>query len=96
MSNLGEALGWKYNHEPGICTSDGVITEWPQAALGPEPDSDAQQTIMAEYNARDTQEEDFTAHLNINPYFKAFTLVSADQFNMSEEEMKVAIKAKVM
>ena len=95
MSNLGAALGWKFNHEPGICTSDGVLTKWPTDALGPEPDNAAQQTIMNEYDARDVKEEDYTRRLASDPYFEALALVCGDQFGMSEAQMKAAIKAKL-
>lgn len=95
MSNLALALGWKFNHEPGIRTDDGILTQWPESALGPEPDSAALQTIMGEYNARDIQEEDYTARLNVDPHFKALVMVCADQFGMTVQQMKDAIKAKL-
>lgn len=50
MSNLGAALGWKYDHEPGISTANGAITEWPTAALGAMPDGAEQAIILQEYD----------------------------------------------
>ena len=30
MSNLGEAIGWKFNHQEGMDTVDGKITKFPE------------------------------------------------------------------
>lgn len=47
---LAYAIGWKFNHEPGMSTSDGYLTNWP-ATLGAWP-SDAQQGAwVTEYEA---------------------------------------------
>ena len=45
---LGLALGWKYNHTPGICTRDNYLTQWPDR-LGALPDESAQAQIVLEY-----------------------------------------------
>ena len=29
MSNIGEVIGWKFNHQAGMETRDGVITKFP-------------------------------------------------------------------
>ena len=29
MTNISEVIGWKFNHQPGMRTRDGVITEFP-------------------------------------------------------------------
>ena len=29
MINIGEVIGWKFNHQAGMGTRDGVITEFP-------------------------------------------------------------------
>ena len=29
MSNIGTVIGWKHNHQSGMATMDGVITEFP-------------------------------------------------------------------
>ena len=29
MSNIGTVIGWKHNHQAGMSTKDGVITEFP-------------------------------------------------------------------
>ena len=29
MTNIGAVIGWKFNHQEGMCTRDGVITEFP-------------------------------------------------------------------
>jgi hypothetical protein len=61
MSNLALALGWKFNHEPGICTKAGVITVWPTAVLGAEPSGSALQSILDEYTAIASWEESIAA-----------------------------------
>ena len=47
---LAVALGWKFNHQGGIRTSDGWLTEWP-AALGVWPSDMQQAQWVAEYEA---------------------------------------------
>ena len=29
MTNIGTVIGWKFNHQEGMATRDGVITEFP-------------------------------------------------------------------
>ena len=29
MTNIYEVIGWKFNYQEGMCTRDGVITEFP-------------------------------------------------------------------
>ena len=29
MTDIAEVIGWKHNHQEGMCTGDGVITEFP-------------------------------------------------------------------
>ena len=48
MTELGEILGWKHNHCPGIRTDEGILTEWP-VALGPWPSDEQIVTWTAEY-----------------------------------------------
>lgn len=48
---LGEALGWKYNHVPGICTRGGELTSWPIVELGVAPDDTAQALAVSQYEA---------------------------------------------
>lgn len=50
MSNLGAALGWKFNHAPGIRTKKNVITGWP-SGLGAKPNAATKAAIIAEYDA---------------------------------------------
>jgi len=45
MSNIGTIIGWKFNHQPGMSTRDGVITEFP----GGIPSQADQDTWTAEY-----------------------------------------------
>lgn len=47
---IGQALGWNFDHEPGITTIDGVITEWP-SVLGEEPTEAEILVILEEYQA---------------------------------------------
>jgi len=45
MTNIGAVIGWKHNHQPGMSTRDGVITEFP----GGIPSQADQDTWTAEY-----------------------------------------------
>ena len=47
MSNIAEVIGWKHNHQAGMSTADGVITEFP----GGIPSQALQDTWTAEYEA---------------------------------------------
>ncbi len=47
MSNIGEVIGWKFNHQSGMSTSDGVITAFP----GGIPTQADQDLWTAEYDA---------------------------------------------
>ena len=29
MSDIANVIGWKHDHQAGMCTADGVITEFP-------------------------------------------------------------------
>ena len=47
MSTIGEVIGWKFNHQAGMSTVDGVITEFP----GGIPSQSDQDTWTVEYEA---------------------------------------------
>lgn len=47
MTNIGEVIGWKFNHQAGMETRDGVITAFP----GGIPSQADQDTWRAEYEA---------------------------------------------
>ena len=47
MSNIGEVIGWKFNHQAGMETSDGVITAFPDGI----PSQSDQDSWTAEYEA---------------------------------------------
>lgn len=53
MTSIAEVIGWKFNHQDGMKTVDGVITEFP----GGIPTQAEQDAWTAEYLARDTAEE---------------------------------------
>lgn len=56
MQNIGEVVGWKFNHTPGIMTRNKKITQWPES-LGPIP-SDAQiATWAVEYEEIEAEAE---------------------------------------
>jgi len=48
-TTIGEVIGWKFNHQPGMVTRNGVITEFP----GGIPSQADQNTWIAEYLTRD-------------------------------------------
>jgi hypothetical protein len=45
VTNIGRVIGWKFNHQEGMSTIDGVITEFP----GGIPSQADQDTWTAEY-----------------------------------------------
>ena len=45
MTTIGQVIGWKFNHQPGMVTRDGVITKFP----GGIPSQADQDTWTAEY-----------------------------------------------
>jgi len=48
MSDIGTVIGWKHNHQPGMCTREGVITEFP----GGIPSQSDQDKWAVEYEAQ--------------------------------------------
>jgi len=46
MSNIGAVIGWKFNNQAGMSTSDGVITDFPNGI----PTQADQDIWTAEYN----------------------------------------------
>jgi hypothetical protein len=53
MTNIGIVIGWKHNHQPGMMTKDGVITEFP----GGIPSQADQDRWTAEYEAEHDSQE---------------------------------------
>ena len=47
MTDIGAVIGWKHNHQEGMSTVDGVITEFP----GGIPSAEDQATWTTEYEA---------------------------------------------
>jgi hypothetical protein len=47
MTNIGAVIGWKHNHQAGMSTFDGVITEFP----GGIPSQEDQDKWTKEYEA---------------------------------------------
>ncbi len=47
MTNIGEVIGWKFDHQSGMSTRDGVITEFPNGI----PSQADQDTWTKEYEA---------------------------------------------
>jgi len=47
MTDMAAVIGWKFDHQPGMCTRDGVITEFP----GGIPSQADQDKWTAEYEA---------------------------------------------
>ena len=47
MTHIADVIGWKFDHQPGMVTRDGVITEFP----GGIPSQADQDAWTAEYDA---------------------------------------------
>ena len=92
MSNIGAVIGWKHNHQSGMSTRKGVITEFP----GGIPSQADQDKWTAEYEAhidstqyqRDRKEE----YDKLNQ----FELIGEDSINgtTNHKDAILAIKAK--
>ena len=50
LDNMGEIIGWKHNHQSGMTTVDGVITEFPNGI----PSDEDIATWKKEYDAHVT------------------------------------------
>jgi hypothetical protein len=46
MINIGKVIGWKFSHQQGMETKDGVITKFPNGI----PSQDNQDLWVSEYN----------------------------------------------
>ena len=92
MTDIGTVIGWKFNHQPGMSTREGVITEFP----GGIPTQADQDTWTAEYEAdigstqyqRDRKEE----YDKLNQ----FELIGEDSINgtTNHRDAILAIKAR--
>ena len=47
MTDIASVIGWKHNHQAGMCTADGVITEFP----GGIPSAEDQATWATQYES---------------------------------------------
>ena len=47
MTDIANVIGWKHNHQAGMCTEEGVITDFP----GGIPSQADQDTWTTEYEA---------------------------------------------
>jgi hypothetical protein len=48
MTDIASVIGWKHNDQAGMCTEEGVITEFPGGII---PSQALQDTWTAEYDA---------------------------------------------
>jgi len=55
MTSIGIVIGWKFNHQSGMRTHDGKITEFPGGDI---PSQEDQDLWTAEYEARDIGAEE--------------------------------------
>ena len=92
MSNIGAVIGWKFDHQSGMATRDGVITEFP----GGIPSQADQDKWTKEYEAHiaSTQYQ----HDRKEEYDKLnqFELIGEDSINgtTNHKDAILAIKAK--
>ena len=91
MSNIGTVIGWKHNHQAGMCTVDGVITEFP----GGIPSQAEQDTWTAEYEAYVAANEYKGLRKAEYDKLNQFELISDDSINgtTTHKDAILAIKA---
>ena len=86
--SLGQALGWKYGHEPGIETVDNIITKWP-LNLGIKPTQVEIDTIISEYQDHKTKMEallDTGLSDDIENVMEAMLMSDSTMFDAISEE----------
>jgi hypothetical protein len=92
MKNIGEVIGWKHNHQSGMSTVDGVITEFPDG-IPSQADQDKWTTEYEAYAAsiayKGKREKEY---LELNQ----FELISDDEINgtSTHKDAILAIKQK--
>jgi hypothetical protein len=91
MSNIGTVIGWKHDHQTGMSTSDGKITEFP----GGIPSQAEQDTWTAEYEAYVAANEYKSLRKAKYDALNQFELISDDSINgtTTHKDAIVAIKA---
>ena len=79
---LAYAIGWQFDNAPGVCTSEGYLTKWPDA-LGDWPTDAQQQAWVEEYEtylaSAQCKNDAFDAALAANPALNAFVQVGIDK-----------------
>ena len=91
---IAEVIGWKFNHQSGMATKGGVITEFPNGI----PSQADQDLWTAEYNARDLQAEKDAAideRIDNDPLFKAFEEELALANGITPAAQRANIKGRV-
>ena len=93
MTNIGTVIGWKHNHQSGMATRDGVITEFP----GGIPSQADQDAWTAEYLVQfpegyDAWTESIQATDAVMPRYLE-DLITTNSLTMTSE-MKVRYDAK--
>jgi hypothetical protein len=91
MTDIANVIGWKHNHQAGMSTADGVITEFP----GGIPSQAEQDTWTAEYEAYVAANEYKGLRKAEYDKLNQFELISDDSINgtTTHKDAILAIKA---
>ena len=93
---LGMAIGWKWNHQPGMSTSDGYLAGWP---MEPWPTDQDLAQWMAEYEAyllsNQCKDDELQTFLDSKPgkAVKALALVMIENGACTLAELKTKYRS---
>lgn len=97
--NIALVLGWKFNHEPGIETSDGELVAWPES-LGKAPTKKQIADWTAEYQAwadKESHNKDIISQLDMLDIKAIRPLLDGDADRIAEiAAQKTALRSQLM
>ncbi len=92
--DIGAVIGWKFDHQSGMSTRDGIITEFP-GGLPSEADQDA---WVIEYEGRDIVAEEaaiIDSRIDADPLLLAFEAELANANGIDTATQRANIKARL-
>ena len=92
MTDISAVIGWKFNHQSGMSTRDGVITEFPNG-IPSQADQDKWTKEYEEYVLANAYKEKRKEEYNA---LNQFELIGEDSINgtTNHKDAILAIKAK--
>ena len=91
MSDIANVIGWKHDHQAGMCTSEGVITDFP-GGIPSQAEQDAWTAEYEEYVAANEYKGLRKAKYNA---LNQFELISDDSINGTTTHKDAILAIKV-